>query len=586
MNLGALPYREIWTVDFEFVAKPGERPDPVCLVGKELRSGQTLRLWRDQFGPGPPYHIDADALFVAFYASAELGCHRVLDWPMPARVLDLFCEFRNCTNGLETPAGSGLLGALVAFGLDAMGATEKDAMRALILRGGPWTAIERDAILHYCEEDVDALTRLLSAMLAKNAVDLPRALLRGRYMAAASAMEHHGIPVDVEMLSRLRLHWDAVKDRLIAQIDADYQVFEGHSFSNEKFGEWLVRAGIPWPRLASGRLDLRDGTFRQMAKAYPIVSPLRELRSSLADLRLNDLSVGRDGRNRCLLSPFRARSSRHAPSNTRYIFGPAVWLRGLIEPERGTGIAYVDWRQQEFGIAAALSGDERMQEAYRSGDPYLAFAKQAGAVPADATRDSHADIRELYKTCVLGVQYGMEADSLASRIGQAPVLARDLLRAHRETYRVFWRWSDHAVDHATLAGSLHTVFGWALHIGADFNPRSLRNYPMQANGAEMLRLACCLTVERGVELCGPVHDALVICAPSGRLADDVAATEAAMREASRIVLAGFELETDVKIIHWPDRYKDPRGARMWRIVTRLVEEEEASLERLGGEWLW
>src|SRR5262249_26846940 len=93
-------------------------------------------------------------------------------------------------------------------------------------------------------------------------------------------------------------------------------------------------------------------------------------------------------------------------------------------------------------------------------------------------------IRELYKPCVLGVQYGMEADSLASRIGAPLVLARDLLRAHRETYRDFWRWSDRAVDHAVLTGSLQTVFGWTLHIGPDFNPRSLRNHQMQANGAE------------------------------------------------------------------------------------------------------
>jgi hypothetical protein len=58
-----------------------------------------------------------------------------------------------------------------------------------------------------------------------------------------------------------------------------------------------------------------------------------------------------------------------------FIFGPSVWLRGLIKPPPGYGIAYIDWAQQEFGIAAALSGDPLMMDAYRSGDPYLAFAK-------------------------------------------------------------------------------------------------------------------------------------------------------------------------------------------------------------------
>jgi hypothetical protein len=78
-----LPYREIWLVDFEFVVTPGERPAPVCLVAKELLGGRIIRLWRDNFGPVPPYPTDSDCLFVAYYASAELGCHRVLNWPMP-----------------------------------------------------------------------------------------------------------------------------------------------------------------------------------------------------------------------------------------------------------------------------------------------------------------------------------------------------------------------------------------------------------------------------------------------------------------------------------------------------------------------
>src|SRR5256885_1258182 len=47
--LSSLPYREIWAVDFEFIAGAGENLDPVCLVAWELRSGRKLRLWQDEF---------------------------------------------------------------------------------------------------------------------------------------------------------------------------------------------------------------------------------------------------------------------------------------------------------------------------------------------------------------------------------------------------------------------------------------------------------------------------------------------------------------------------------------------------------
>jgi DNA polymerase I len=542
------------------------------MVAKDLCTGQAWRLWRGEFGSAPPFPTNTDTVFIAFYASAELGCFKALGWPMPANVLDLFVEFRNHTNGLNTPAGSGLVGALTYFGLDNIGVVEKDEMRSLVLRGGPWTDDECTAILEYCGGDVAALERLLPAMLPR--IDLPRALLRGRYMKAAAVMEWNGTPIDTTTLALLREKWTEIQDQLIVDIDADYGVFDGRTFKADRWERYLIAEEIPWPRLESGKLDLSDAAFRQIAKAYPTVSPMRELRSALSDLRLNDLAVGQDGRNRTLLSAFRSRTGRNQPSNTKYIFGPSVWLRSLIKPPPGFGVAYIDWSQQEFGIAAALSGDRAMQDAYSSGDPYLAFAKQAGAVPDDATKETHGPTRELFKQCVLAVQYGMEAESLAARIGQPPVGARDLLRAHRDTYRNFWRWSDAAVDHAMLHGSLHTVFGWRIHVDENPNPRSLRNFPMQANGAEMLRLACCLAAEHGIEVCAPVHDAVLICMPLNQLEQDITGMRAAMAEASRIVLSGFELRTDAMLVRHPDRFQDARGRAMWDKVIALISKRQ------------
>jgi DNA polymerase I len=182
-------------------------------------------------------------------------------------------------------------------------------------------------------------------------------------------------------------------------------------------------------------------------------------------------------------------------------------------------------------------------------------------------------VRELYKTAVLAVQYGMTERGLAFRIGEPPVTANNLLAAHRHVYWRFWQWSDAAVDHAVLHGHLSTVFGWTVHVGtgSEFNARSLRNFPMQANGAEMLRLACCLATERGVEISAPVHDALMLCTPFARLDNDIATVRGAMAEASRVVLDGFELRTDVNKVPWPRRYMDRRGERMWETVTELLD---------------
>ena len=258
-----------------------------------------------------------------------------------------------------------------------------------------------------------------------------------------------------------------------------------------------------------------------------------------------------------------------------------MWLRCLIQPPPGYGVAYIDWTQQEYGIAAVLSGDANMQAAYTSGDPYLAFAKQAGAVPADATKRTHPAQRELFKQCTLAVGYGMEAEGLARRIGVLPIVARDLLRAHRETFRRFWAWSDAAVDCAMLTGSLHTVFGWPIHVDDNTNPRSLRNFPMQANGAEMLRLAACFATEQGVEVCALIHDAVLIAAPLDKLDRDIGRMKAAMAKASCVVLDGFELRTDVNVVRYPDQYQDPRGMAMWQRVMELISHREAALHEVA-----
>ncbi len=131
-------FKQVWCVDFEFSALQGNRPQPVCMVAMELRSGHAIRLWQDDLkqSQAPPYPTDASVLFVSYYASAELGCHLALNWPLPVQVLDLYTEFRTLTNGRPPICGNGLVGALTHYGLEGVGAVEKDEMRQLALRGG------------------------------------------------------------------------------------------------------------------------------------------------------------------------------------------------------------------------------------------------------------------------------------------------------------------------------------------------------------------------------------------------------------------------------------------------------------------
>ena len=574
----SLPFTEIWMVDFEFVVGPGGIPRPVCMVAEEYRSGRRLRLWENELRAldAAPFNVGPNAAFVAYFASAEFGCFKALGWALPVCTIDLFCEHRVITNGTLTGHGNGLLGACRRVGIETIGAEEKETMRELIMAGGPWTAEEREAIMDYCASDVDLLRPLLTALapeMTRTAQRLGHAVWRGRYMGAVATMEDNGIPMDVETLDVINDRWLDIQDALIADVDKDYGVYDGRTFKADRFAEWLAGNAIPWPRLDTGRLKLDDDTFRGMARAHPQVSPLRELRHALSELRLNSLAVGPDGRNRTLLSPFRSKTGRNQPSNAKAIFGAATWVRGLIKPEPGTALAYLDFASQEFAIAAHLSGDEKMQRAYASGDPYLQFAKDAGLAPADATKASHEAVRDRCKAIVLGVQYGMSAFGIADRAGILVAEARELLQLHHEHYRVFWTWADGLVETVLAGGMISTPMGWQFRqgYGTVSNPRSILNWPMQSTGADILRLSCVRLMDAGVKICAPVHDAILIESPVDRVDEQVALTGDIMRQACRDLLGGAACRVDAAVIRSPDRYMDvKRGLGMWNTVMRAV----------------
>ncbi len=463
-----------------------------------------------------------------------------LGWSPPNLILDLLVEQRVASNGRR-----------------GFGAIRVSQVMLALHRGVSQAALR---------QRLDALCRILSAMLPS--LDLGRALLRGRYLAAVARIEASGVPLDAMTTARLAQDWPAIRGKVVERIDSGYGVFACCRLQPGAFEAWLERSGIAWPR--AGDLDLGDNVFRDMSRAHPAVRPLKELCTLLDGFDPTELKMDHDGRSRVPLRPIATRTGRNAPSAKSSVFGHGAWIRHLVRPEPGTRLALVDWSQQEFGIAAALSGDAAMQQAYRSGDPYLALAEMAGAASLDTRPDIHADVRARYKTVAIGVQYRMGAATLARLTGQGIAAAHDLLHRHRAAFPRFWQWSEAVETHALLTGSLSSIFGWRLAVDADTNPRALRNFPLQADRAEMLRLACCLATEAGIRVCLPLHDALLIEAPLDDLDASVAATQAQMAEASRIVPDGFELRSEIKVVRYPERYRDPRGAAVWQAIEQVL----------------
>jgi hypothetical protein len=546
------------------------------MVAYRLFTNQTFYIWTHNAGLTKwPFQVNRKTLFVSYATDAEILSCLALGLKEPSRNLDLLPEFRRIMNGRPKVSSFGLLSALRTFGLRAMESEQKDYWRSVAIRGGPFTQEEHDGLLAYCAEDVFPLVNLLWRM--KEHIRLDQAVVRGEYVRTTAHMIFRGVPIDAQKYRLLISHKEELLRRLIDEFDQPYGVFVNGHFSFSKLDDYVKRNGLVWPRTRSGRLSKAGDVVHELADMYPELQQLHQLLKTVSLLRQQGLSVGPDSRNRASFFSFGTKTSRNAPKASQFIFGAPAWVRSFIQAPPGYAVIYIDWTAQEFGIAAALSQDKAMREAYQTGDVHMAFAIQAGAAPAGATKKTHPEVRALFKTVVLATQYAMGAESLATRIKKPVPIARDLLNLHRRTYVTFWEWSDAVVRTARLNGVLRTRFGWEWNIGADgdrINDRSLRNYPVQSAGAEMMRVASILAAQEGMPVLCPVHDAFLLECKIEDVDATVQRMQDIMERASEIVLDGFQLRSTPHVYAYPDRFVDERGVDMWDRVHRFLLEKE------------
>jgi DNA polymerase I-like protein with 3'-5' exonuclease and polymerase domains len=250
-------------------------------------------------------------------------------------------------------------------------------------------------------------------------------------------------------------------------------------------------------------------------------------------------------------------------------------MRSFMKPGPGMAIAQVDIGNEEVGIAAAYSGDPVLMEDYQSGDPYKRFAADALGV-TNPTKQQ----RQVYKACVLGQIYGVGAGTLARNLGISKAEARRIIDQTNARYPVLKAWLKRIQTKAAHGVPITCVLGWSLKMinGDPSEERTFLNYPMQANGAELMRL---VIVRAGhLPLIGCAHDSFIVEDTIERIEQTVAELREIIRQASRDLFSGFELRADYNpetdCVRYPGRFVDERERedemRHWNWLMALIEE--------------
>ena len=580
--------------DFEYEVADGDLPHVLCMVvyvlDENLQHVRTIRLWRGDFGAAPPFEVGPDALFVAYSAWAEMTCFMVLGWKFPEHIFDLHTAYLAASNVLlphnpnevRKRPRKRLVDACRAYDIEGWERLDKETLSRDIGEGR-WRDHGRELVFEYCEEDVRKSTLLFSKQLQgrtrRSPADVERVLHWSNYSAKSVAqIQARGMPIDVPLWNLVQENKAAVISELLPRFDpswgGDDPIYSPTGeWSYARFERWLVDVGVAaWPRLESGKLDTSGDAFRLMSHV-PGIEGLHALRDSLGVIMRSRIPIGHDGRNRPSLFPFCTATGRNAHSKS--LFNAHASVRSfMVYPPETIGV-YLDWRSQEPGICAALSGDQALMAAYSGGDVYHALARVCGFTndpDPQRWKKQSPEMRQRMKPLQLAINYGMGVPSLAKGLDRHPLIASSIIELHRQTYPRFWEWRDELVQNAMLTRRMETVFGWPLHLSSSPNQRTLSNFAAQGNGAEMLRLAVWRMCEAGIVPNMLVHDGLLIEVTD---AEQIAQAIDIMKVAARDVCGGFEIGVDVdQKLENGARYRDKRpvAKKMWATMMHALQD--------------
>lgn len=550
--------------------------EPVVLCAHELESGEDFHFWGEDHRLASFVAAHAGHLWVAHSATAEMKfLLRQGITPPPS----WFCTMTAFRAAYNRPGhlNASLLDALAATGLSHLAPTEKMVIRDRILhlRFDAAQELERAAVVDYCFADVRATAALFGKLRPK--IDQITMAYWSQYLHAVAKIELRGVPIDSHMLGRIVYNRFTICRDLRNTVNKTVPVYRWDgSFSRRAFFRWIDQQGISWPPAWSieRRCYYRptaDDAFESMETRHPFIAELREVRKTLRSLGKFAISVdGRAGRHYYSTMPFRSVTGRNQPS--KFVFCGPKWMRWTVVPSSIDHVlVYVDYSAQELGIAAALSGDAAMATMYAAPDPHIAFAVMAGAAPAEATKESHPQVRKTYKSVNLAVLYSQTEVGIAERLGISQSQADDLLEKHKSIFSHYHAWSERIVSAAYDRRFATTPCGWKAHVPPQGKWRTWANFPIQGSGADIMRLTTIGLDQQNVQILAIVHDGWLLTCRRSELPALSEAVERARAFACEKVVKGFPLRLDWTIFQ--ERFEDDDGLLSWGSILMSLPKE-------------
>ena len=593
-------FKKIVVVDTEFQSDISNSycTKALCAVYKDLKTEQTLKIWDYEENNLAQHHFDfEETLLVCFYATAEVGYFLKQLMGRPPYIFDCWTEYAKL---YKNNRDLSLLAASTAYSYpNPISKEEKEKFRDMCIKQNTWNKKEREEILNYCEGDVlmneHVFYKVLNDLenICGNDYEtlLEQAMARGQSMACYAKVTNNGMSIDIPKLNDFNEYWLLVKNEVIKKLNSELNLWDDAcKFSHSKFHQLIKKLDLlgEWPTTPMGKLKTNKETFELFDDYYPEIKKLKRIFNLLNASKLTEFAISEDARYRPYggYKPFGTHTGRCTPSS-KWIFGTAKWARSFIKPPFGCAMVNLDFKSQETFIAAVISGDEKMLASYKSGDFYMNTAILAGMAPTDATKETHPEIRKIWKTIVLATNYGQGARGMAKalkKFNKTYSEVAGLLMKYKEIYKTYFDWAEAKSNHAQVHGYISTSLGWDRHFpyAVPINPRSLMNWPVQSEAGEILRNALIRLLNANIKVCATVHDSFLIECQLPELNEQIRIAKQCMIDAGTYIVGAEGMQVDVEI-HRGNFKPEPADQELFNLIFEEIEKYKTSQKLNQGQ---
>lgn len=345
-------------------------------------------------------------------------------------------------------------------------------------------------------------------------------------------MTWNGIGLDTAFLNNL--HSDFEKQ--LKQLEKDIYLLAKEEFninSSKQLQRILYRVlGLPKVKMTNkGQLSTDNETLQLLEGHHPIISKLltyrkiKKLASTYTITLIEKLSK-KDGRLHTTFSQMITATGRLASSNPNLQNIPKKdeegrKIRQAFVARDGYKFIISDYNQVELMVAAFLSGEDKLYNAFKNGED----VHQITANNLFANEKDKVVARLNAKKVNFGVLYGMGAGGLGKVLNCHPRTAKKILDDYFKTYPMLKLYAEQTTVEAETFGYIKTITGRIRYV-KDINSTNIKNRkhaervaintPVQGLAADIIKIAM-IQLQKEIEknkldakILIQVHDELIV----------------------------------------------------------------------------